>query len=104
MPTIAKRECEEEKLWEMGLDGMVDTRIGGWAHKAISGIVEEPKPTTTNPTPTCSGSRQATGAKPNKTQPNPPGGGPSRRRPVVALGTPYRASPSATSLPSCATI
>ncbi|TVU46245.1 hypothetical protein EJB05_05770, partial [Eragrostis curvula] len=37
MPAAAKRERAEETLREMGLEGAADTRIGGWAHKGISG-------------------------------------------------------------------
>ncbi|TVU51300.1 hypothetical protein EJB05_02711, partial [Eragrostis curvula] len=37
MPALAKRERAEETLREMGLEGAADTRIGGWAHKGISG-------------------------------------------------------------------
>ncbi|GJN13592.1 hypothetical protein PR202_gb00313 [Eleusine coracana subsp. coracana] len=37
MATAEKRERAEETLREMGLEGAADTRIGGWAHKGISG-------------------------------------------------------------------
>ncbi|GJM87815.1 hypothetical protein PR202_ga03808 [Eleusine coracana subsp. coracana] len=37
MPAAEKRERAEETLREMGLEGAADTRIGGWAHKGISG-------------------------------------------------------------------
>lgn len=37
MSAAAKRERAEETLREMGLEGAADTRIGGWAHKGISG-------------------------------------------------------------------
>ncbi|KAL5201023.1 hypothetical protein ABZP36_035377 [Zizania latifolia] len=37
MSGSAKRERAEETLQEMGLEGAADTRIGGWAHKGISG-------------------------------------------------------------------
>uniref|UniRef100_A0A0E0M2B6 ABC transporter domain-containing protein n=1 Tax=Oryza punctata TaxID=4537 RepID=A0A0E0M2B6_ORYPU len=37
MNAAAKRERAEETLREMGLEGAADTRIGGWAHKGISG-------------------------------------------------------------------
>ncbi|KQJ90619.1 hypothetical protein BRADI_4g32850v3 [Brachypodium distachyon] len=39
MPAAAKRERAEETLREMGLleGNVADTRIGGWAHKGISG-------------------------------------------------------------------
>ncbi|KAF0913788.1 hypothetical protein E2562_024876 [Oryza meyeriana var. granulata] len=37
MTAAAKRERAEETLREMGLEGAADTRIGGWAHRGISG-------------------------------------------------------------------
>ncbi|KAG8049909.1 hypothetical protein GUJ93_ZPchr0009g1953 [Zizania palustris] len=37
MSAAAKRERAEETMREMGLEGAADTRIGGWAHKGISG-------------------------------------------------------------------
>ncbi|GJM87811.1 hypothetical protein PR202_ga03804 [Eleusine coracana subsp. coracana] len=37
MAAAEKRERAEETLREMGLEGAADTRIGGWAHKGISG-------------------------------------------------------------------
>jgi energy-coupling factor transporter ATP-binding protein EcfA2 len=37
MPLADKRKRAEETIDEMGLTGAADTRIGGWAHKGISG-------------------------------------------------------------------